>query len=151
MPATATSRVLRRWRQLPANAYEPAGTACGDPSDSVCDNPNTCNATGFCLDNFEPTTTLCRDDAGDCDVPEYCDGGGSCPANAYEPAGTACGDPSDSVCDNPTPATPPAFASKLRATTTLCRDDAGDLRRPRVLRRWRQLPANAYEPPARPA
>jgi hypothetical protein len=31
--------------------FEPAGTACGDPADRVCDDPDTCDAAGTCLDN----------------------------------------------------------------------------------------------------
>jgi hypothetical protein len=85
----------------PANSFDPAGTACGDPSDTVCDNPDTCNASGACLGNFEPMIVVCRADAGDCDVAEFCDGAGACPANAFDPAGSACGDASDTVCDNP--------------------------------------------------
>ena len=39
----------------PANSYEPAGTACGDPSNTTCDNPDTCNASGTCLRTTSPT------------------------------------------------------------------------------------------------
>jgi len=77
------------------------GAACGSSSDSVCDNPDTCDANGVCQPNNEPTTTVCRADAGDCDVPENCDGAGSCPADSFEPAGTQCGDTTDTACDNP--------------------------------------------------
>jgi hypothetical protein len=83
----------------PADGFVSAGTACGNPTDSVCDNPDTCNGAGACLANNEPTTTLCRADAGQCDVAEYCDGAGNCPSDAFEPAGTACGDQSSGQCD----------------------------------------------------
>jgi len=43
-----------------------------------------------CQDNFEPITVECRADAGDCDVPEFCDAAGACPANGFEPDGTTC-------------------------------------------------------------
>jgi len=76
----------------PADVYEPEGTACGDPADTVCDNPDTCDASGGCQANSEPVTTECRADAGECDVAEYCDGAGSCPADVLKPAGTPCGD-----------------------------------------------------------
>ena len=77
------------------------GSACGSSSDTVCDNPDTCDANGVCQPNNEPTTTVCRADAGDCDVAENCDGAGGCPADGFEPAGTQCGDTTDTVCDNP--------------------------------------------------
>jgi hypothetical protein len=85
----------------PANSFEPAGTACGSASDTVCDNPDTCNAAGSCVVNNEPTTVVCRADAGDCDVAEFCNGSGGCPADSFEAAGTACGDHTDTVCDDP--------------------------------------------------
>jgi hypothetical protein len=86
----------------PVDGFEPAGTACGDPSDTVCDNPDSCSGTAnTCLPNYEPTSTTCRADAGECDVAEACDGAGTCPVDGFEPAGTACGDPSDTECTNP--------------------------------------------------
>jgi hypothetical protein len=67
----------------PADAFEPAGTACGDPGDTICDNPDSCDASGVCLANYEPATTLCRAAAGVCDAPDYCDGASAeCPADA---------------------------------------------------------------------
>jgi len=77
------------------------GTGCGDPADTVCDNPDTCDGQGVCQPNHEPDTTECRVDAGDCDVPEYCDGAGTCPEDSFEPPGTACGDPTNDACTDP--------------------------------------------------
>jgi len=37
----------------------PEGTACGDTSDTICDDPNTCDALGNCQDNNEPNQTPC--------------------------------------------------------------------------------------------
>ncbi|MCA1708765.1 MAG: hypothetical protein LC808_37990, partial [Actinobacteria bacterium] len=84
----------------PADQFEAAGTACGDPSDSVCDNPDSCNATGQCQANNEPTTFVCRPDAGDCDVAETCAPGGVCPADIFEPAGTSCSDQNACTTDD---------------------------------------------------
>jgi len=71
----------------------PAGWACGDPSDSACDNPDTCNGAGACLANLEPAGTECRPAAGVCDVAEYCTGSDpECPADGFQPAGTPCPD-----------------------------------------------------------
>ena len=104
-----------------------AGLSCGSGTDTVCNNPDTCNATGTCLPNNEPTTTECRADAGDCDVADFCDGAGSCPADAFEPAGTVCGDSSDTVCDNPDSCNAGGVClSNNEPTTTICRADAGD-------------------------
>ncbi len=83
------------------NTPEPTGTSCGDSIDTVCDDPDTCDGAGLCVENFAPTTTECRADAGECDVAEYCDGLGACPEDAFEPAGTSCGDSIDTVCDDP--------------------------------------------------
>ena len=111
----------------PANAFEPSGTACGSPSDTVCDNPDTCNASGTCLVNHELGTTQCRADAGACDVAEFCDGAGACPANAFEPSGTACGSPSDTVCDNPDTCDGAGVCDvNYEAATIVCRVDDGD-------------------------
>src|SRR3990167_2523686 len=58
--------------------------------------PDTCNASGSCQVNHASAATLCRADAGECDIAETCDGAGSCPADGFEAAGTSCGDPSRS-------------------------------------------------------
>jgi hypothetical protein len=83
----------------PADAFEPGGTFCGNPGDNLCDLQDTCDGSGTCDDNVEPTTKSCRADAGECDVEEVCDGAGSCPADAFEPSGTFCGSPGDNLCD----------------------------------------------------
>jgi hypothetical protein len=86
------------------------GTTCGDPSDTVCDNPDTCSAEGFCQDNFEPTTTECRASTDVCDPAEFCDGAGACDPDVIEPNGTSCDDGqfcttpdtcTDGVCGGP--------------------------------------------------
>ncbi|MCH8252761.1 MAG: hypothetical protein IID36_09955 [Planctomycetes bacterium] len=48
-----------------------AGTACGDPSDTDCDNPDTCDASGACQNNAEPNGTPC-DDGDDCTEDDQC-------------------------------------------------------------------------------
>jgi hypothetical protein len=79
----------------------PPGTACGDQNDTDCDNPNTCDGAGTCLDNFEPASTECRPAAGDCDVAEFCPGDAAdCPADAFEPSGTPCTDDGNVCTDN---------------------------------------------------
>jgi len=85
----------------PVDTFEPLGTACGNPSGTTCDNPDSCDAAGVCLPNLEPSTTACRLAVGDCDATEQCDGLGACPVDAFQAAGLACGNPSNTVCDNP--------------------------------------------------
>jgi hypothetical protein len=83
------------------NCLSPVGTVCGDPSDSECDNPDTCDGAGSCLSNLEAAGFSCGDTSDtDCDNPDSCDGTGTCLLN-LESAGFACGDPSDTECDNP--------------------------------------------------
>ncbi len=72
--------------------YVDEGMACGDPSNTVCDNPDTCDGEGLCQPNFEPSSTKCRLAVGLCDVSENCDGAGACPEDLFEPDGTACND-----------------------------------------------------------
>ena len=80
---------------------------CGDGSvvgGEECDDGATID--GDCCSSsceFEPATTQCRPDAGECDVEELCDGAGSCPADSFEAADSACssGDEClmEEVCD----------------------------------------------------
>jgi len=59
---------------------ESAGTPCGDQTVTDCDNPNTCNSTGVCLDRFVAAGTLCGNPIpqGLCDDSDRCDGAGAC-------------------------------------------------------------------------
>ncbi len=86
---------------LCAHPPRPSGTACGDPSDTECDNPDSCDGGGSCVDNYELIGFACGDPADtECDNPDSCDGGGACLDN-YEPSGFACGSGDDTECDNP--------------------------------------------------
>ena len=76
------------------------GTACGSQADTDCNNPNTCDGAGVCLDNYEPIDTPCGDPGDtECDNPDTCNATGVCLPN-HEPAETACGDPTETDCDN---------------------------------------------------
>jgi hypothetical protein len=71
---------------------EPAGLACGDPSDTDCDNPDTCDGGGGCADNLEGAGHACGDPSDtQCDNPDTCDGLGGC-LNNFAPNGTTCDD-----------------------------------------------------------
>ncbi len=123
------------------------GTACGSSSDTVCDNPDTCNASGVCVPNTEPMTTECRADAGDCDVPELCDGAGNCPADAFEAVSKACGDQTNNECNNPNhcSGTDNTCVNEVEPATTECRADAGDCDVPELCDGAGNCPADAFE------
>ena len=77
----------------------PSETACGDPSDSQCDHPDTCDGNGSCLVNFESFESPCGEASSDqCDNPDICDGDGACDNN-HVASGTPCDD--TDVCTGP--------------------------------------------------
>lgn len=125
----------------------PPDAACGDPSDTICDDPDTCDGDGTCLPNNELSSVECRQDAGDCDVPEFCDGAGSCPADAFEPPGTACDDPSDTNCDNPDTCDSVGFCQpNYEPSTVECRMDDGDCDVPEFCDGAGSCPDDGFEP-----
>lgn len=79
----------------------PAGSSCGSPVNTECDNPDTCDGAGTCQTNLEPSGTACGDPTDtECNGADTCNGSGMCQMN-IAPSGTACGDPSDTDCTNP--------------------------------------------------
>ncbi len=54
-----------------SNPLLPAGSSCGDPSSSQCDNPDTCDGVGICLPNNLGDGTPC-DDGNVCTNPDTC-------------------------------------------------------------------------------
>lgn len=57
------------------------GVACGNASDTDCDNPDSC-LNGICATNNEPAGTACGDASDtECDNPDTCNGNGACNAN----------------------------------------------------------------------
>src|SRR5262249_26310548 len=52
----------------------PGRTPCGDPASSQCDLPDTCNGTGSCLVNHVANGTACNDGRF-CTVTDSCQGG----------------------------------------------------------------------------
>ncbi len=135
----------------PENAFEPTGSSCGSPVDSVCDNPDTCDGSGACRDNLEPTTSACRTDTGECDVAELCDGAGSCPLDAFEPTGAPCGSSADSVCDSADSCDGSGKCqNNFEPPTRVCRADAGQCDVPEHCDGEGQCPANAPEPSGTP-
>ncbi|MBW2703747.1 MAG: hypothetical protein JRF33_23255 [Deltaproteobacteria bacterium] len=79
-----------------ANAED--GTACGDSTDRLCDDPDTCLA-GQCETNLAGAGTLCRAAADGCDAIEYCDGvNEDCPTDEVVAAAVPCRVPTG-ICD----------------------------------------------------
>lgn len=76
----------------PQDVFEPSTTICRASTDSVCDPPEMCtgNAPTCPLNDFTPDDVPCRYPVDDCDRMEYCDGAGSCPADAYHDSSFVC-------------------------------------------------------------
>jgi len=53
-------------------------TACGDTNGSVCDQADTCDGNGVCLDNYIASWTSCESDNDVCNGIQECDGAWSC-------------------------------------------------------------------------
>jgi hypothetical protein len=84
------------------NVFEQQGTACGDPDASGCNQRDTCNNNGACVNRMRGANFVCRSAAGACDVAETCSGNSTvCPADTFAPATTACtGASQGGVCNN---------------------------------------------------
>jgi cysteine-rich repeat protein len=104
--------------------FEELGAECGDPTDTDCDNPDSCDGEGSCQDNLVKDGTSC-DDVNLCTHTDSCQAGvcigtpvlcqepvecqqevicvlstGLCEVVTVAP-GSPCGDPSDTACDDP--------------------------------------------------
>jgi hypothetical protein len=91
------------------SAAEADGWACGDQTDTDCDDPDTCSG-GACLDNFlaDSFANVC-DDGDACTADDHCDGAGGCHG------GTAAhGYGTDTDCDD-----------GVYCTNDLCDPDTG--------------------------
>ena len=108
-----------------ANDPVEPSTACGDPTDSACTLPDTCDGEGVCQANDVDAGTACgMADDSECDSPDGCDGEGACAAN-HAPAGTPCGDVSATACDRPDICDASGLCSEnLAPPRTLCGDRA---------------------------
>ncbi len=82
----------------PEDAFAALNTPCGDNTDTICNNPDSCDGNGICLDNFAPDTLICNVSTGVCDPAEYCDGAGNCPVDLLAGTETVCRSAVD-VCD----------------------------------------------------
>jgi hypothetical protein len=102
--------------------FESTGSSCGDPGDTACDNPDSCDGAGVCATNFEPVDTSCGDQGVECRVDDACDGAGACTDNGFETNGTACGDSSSDQCDNADSCLAGACEANFEAPGTACED-----------------------------
>jgi cysteine-rich repeat protein len=78
----------------------PVATPCGDPSATGCDLPDTCDGAGTCVANHLEDGTACANDAW-CDGEEMC-AGGVCTAGTAPCGGGACDEAAD-ACEGPPP------------------------------------------------
>jgi len=69
-----------------------SGTHCDGLPMCGCNLQDQCDGMGACVEYIATAGTVCRAAAGECDVPESCDGANkACPADAFSPATTKCG------------------------------------------------------------
>jgi hypothetical protein len=102
--------------------YAPEFTACGDPNATECDDPDSCDGMGTCDPRYVAAGSACGDQGVECLVDDTCDGMGICEDNGLEPDGTACGDPSNTDCDNPDTCLTGACAPNNEPDGTPCGD-----------------------------
>src|SRR5204863_9703616 len=72
------------------------GTTCGSQTSGDCDEANTCNATGTCLDNHHADGSGCTSDSNDC-TSDVCAAGSCAHVNVDE--GTTCVSQTSGDCD----------------------------------------------------
>jgi hypothetical protein len=81
------------------------------------------------VDGFKPSTTTCRQSAGQCDVAESCTGtSGSCPADGFATATTTCtGGSNGGACDGTDSCDGSGHCvDGFKPATTICRAAAGE-------------------------
>jgi parallel beta-helix repeat protein len=81
----------------PSDAKKPFPTPCTDDG-NVCTLDQCDGQTNTCTHPPGNTGTVCRSAAGQCDMPELCNGTSTpCPPDTFKPAGTSC-DADHDVC-----------------------------------------------------
>ena len=104
--------------------HEPNTVVCrAQAGGQECDAVENCDGAGNCpTDGVEPSGTVCRPDAGDCDEPEVCDGANSdCPTDIFTADGDPCGNPLDTDCSNPDECLAGACDPANEPTSVQCR------------------------------
>jgi hypothetical protein len=101
-PCTGNAECLDVCDEAADACMSPAGTACGDPTDTECNAADTCDGAGTCQTNLatagQAAPATCGD-ANDCTA-DVCDGAGGC-SNPNLLVGTSCGDAADTECTDP--------------------------------------------------
>jgi len=141
-------------RYCPADVKAAQYTACGDPSDVDCDEPDSCGGggnAGICMPRFDPATKICRDkDDPECDKREYCTGSdAACPPDLFKSAVTTCGNPNghSDICDKQdTCDGAGACVNHLWPADTPCRAKNGDCDVADVCDGETDVCADAFEP-----
>jgi cysteine-rich repeat protein len=72
--------------------FEAAASTCGDPSDSQCTDPDTCDGAGQCQANNAVFGASCGAAGDECTFSDRCDGAGLCETMGFKQSGTACSD-----------------------------------------------------------
>ncbi|MEC8023817.1 MAG: hypothetical protein VX223_07755, partial [Myxococcota bacterium] len=103
----------------------PNGTACGDASDSLCTNPDSC-LNGVCSSNHEPQGTTCGTASSECKQPETCNGAGVCGSETNLANGTPCGDQTNTTCDKADSCLDGTCASNFAPINTTCGTASGE-------------------------
>lgn len=79
------------------NGFQPAGTACGNPTLNACTAPDTCNGSGSCQANNSADGTSCGDAGSQCVNQDTCLAG-ACFDNGFKANGTSCDDSDATTC-----------------------------------------------------
>jgi hypothetical protein len=150
-PATDARRARVRVIDFRFDDGDPLGSPCetgfdcrsGQCADGVCcdsacgySDPNDCQAcsvaAGAASDGrcaLKTEGSVCRGEAGECDVAELCDGvANTCPADAFVAADTACGAAPEGPCDAPDVCGGTSASCQARGlfpAGTVCRDARG--------------------------
>ncbi|MFQ5413154.1 MAG: hypothetical protein ACE5E6_01720 [Phycisphaerae bacterium] len=136
-------------------AFKGMPCGAGDPSDAICDSPDTCDGAGVCEANNKPDGTPCSDEGNactfdvcatglcvhppvpsgtacgdpsvtECDLADTCDGAGVCLENFVD-ADTPCGSAVDTDCDNPDTCDGSGLCSdNFEPSGTVCTDDGNE-------------------------
>ncbi len=102
-----------------------AGVACGSAVATACNDADSCDGAGSCIDRVKPATTVCRAAGANpaCDPAETCNGVvATCPANAFSPVSTACGSADSTGCNAADSCSGTGLCvDRVKASATVCR------------------------------
>ncbi len=73
----------------PGDGFAPSTTSCGNPSETTCTFPDTCDGAGACSPNDVAAGASCDLDADEC-TDDACDGSGTCEAGPPITGTPAC-------------------------------------------------------------